>query len=138
MYIYDRTKYRGIIAWMNNFPKIFSSLVCFLFAITNGMVKVLMEGCFRSNLFDFTNIHNSFSCFLATFGKKLENDPMFPIKNFPSEHNLNSAYIVSVVLLVEILQLVQKCSLSAGHLSFLEGDKTSESLGYVVISRLPL
>ena len=38
-----------------------------------------------------------------------------------------------MVFLVETLQLVQKCSLSAGHLAFLEGGKTSESLGYVVL-----
>ena len=57
----------------------FLSSVCFLFAITNGMVKVLMEGCFGSDLFDLTNISNSFSCFLATWREKLENDPMFPI-----------------------------------------------------------
>ena len=35
-------------------------------------------------------------------------------------------------------QLVQKCSLSAGHLIFLEGGKTSESLGYVLISPLAI
>ncbi len=42
----DRTKFRGIFSWMNNFLMISSSSVCFLFAINNGMVKVLVEGCF--------------------------------------------------------------------------------------------
>ena len=64
---------------MNNFLMIFSSSACFLFPIANGMVKLLMEGCFGSDFFDFTNISNSFSCFLATWREELENDPMFPI-----------------------------------------------------------
>ena len=92
---------------MNNFPMIFSSSVCFLFAITNGMVKVLMEGCFGSDLFDLTNISYSFSCFRATWREKLENDSLFPMYNFPSEHSLHSAYIVSLIFLVGTLQLVQ-------------------------------
>ena len=37
----------------------FSSSVCFLFAITNGMVKVLMEGCFGSCFFQFTEIKSA-------------------------------------------------------------------------------
>ena len=80
----DRIKFRGIFSWMN------------LFAITNGMVKVLVEGCFGSDLFDLTNISNSFSCFLATYREKFKNDPMFPIWNLPLEHSLHSAYIVSM------------------------------------------
>ena len=66
----DRTKFRGIFTWMNNFPMIFSSSVCFLFAITNETVKVLMKGCFGSDLINLTNISNSFSCFLGTWREK--------------------------------------------------------------------
>ena len=60
------------------FSHYFSSSFCFLFAITNGMVKVLVEGCFGLDLFDLTNISNSVLCFLATWREKLENDPIFP------------------------------------------------------------
>ena len=43
-----------------------------------------------------------------------------------------------MVFLVETLQLVQKFFLSAGHLTFLEGGKISESLGYIVLSPLAI
>ena len=34
----------------------FSSSVCFLFAITDGMVKVLVGGCFELDSFDFAKL----------------------------------------------------------------------------------
>ena len=54
--------------------------VYLLFAITNGMVKVLVEGCFGLDLFDLTNISNSLSCFLATYRENWRTIPCFPYK----------------------------------------------------------
>ena len=114
----------------------FSSSVCFLFAITDGMVKVLVGGCFGSDLFDLTNISNSFmfpSNMAWKIGKRSHISHIkFAISILCTRHT------VSLVFLVETLQLVQKCSLSAGHFTFLAGGKTSESLGYIVISPLAI
>ena len=75
----DRTKFRGIFSRMNNFPMIFQAQFVSFSQLPMEWWRYSWKAALDQIKSDLTNISNSFSCFLATYREKLENNPMFPI-----------------------------------------------------------